>query len=148
MATPRGIRNNNPLNIRRGSEWQGLRKKQQDPEFCQFTSASLGYRAAFRLLNTYYTKYRLTNLKAIIERFAPPVENNTLMYIVTVKHYFLQYTGKMLNEVETLPPVDHDQKTWCAIVRAMVAMECGAKWADDVSTPGLISSGYKIAFNN
>lgn len=35
MNTPRGIRNNNPGNIRWGSDWKGLKKdgKQQDPSF-------------------------------------------------------------------------------------------------------------------
>ena len=34
---PRGIRNNNPLNIRRSKDqWQGLRAQQTDASFCQF----------------------------------------------------------------------------------------------------------------
>ena len=30
---PRGIRNNNPLNIRKGNNWQGERHPQTDPAF-------------------------------------------------------------------------------------------------------------------
>ena len=34
---PRGIRNNNPLNIRRSKDqWKGLKAQQQDASFCQF----------------------------------------------------------------------------------------------------------------
>ena len=35
---PRGIRNNNPLNIRRTAkdQWKGLRAKQTDASFCQY----------------------------------------------------------------------------------------------------------------
>ena len=45
---PRGIRNNNPLNIRRGKDqWKGLRAQQTDASFCQFESLEYGWRAAF-----------------------------------------------------------------------------------------------------
>ena len=41
---PRGIRNNNPLNIRRGKDqWQGLRAQQTDASFCQFESLDYGW---------------------------------------------------------------------------------------------------------
>ena len=51
--TPRGIRNNNPLNIRRGaSQWQGLKRRQTDKDFCQFVTVAYGYRAALRAQRT------------------------------------------------------------------------------------------------
>ena len=57
----RGIRNNNPLNIRRSKDkWQGLKPLQTDPQFCQFETMEHGWRAAFKLLTrTYYHDYRL-----------------------------------------------------------------------------------------
>ncbi len=56
MSLPRGIRNNNPLNIRRSKDkWQGLRALQTDTAFCQFETMAYGWRAAFVLLTrTYY----------------------------------------------------------------------------------------------
>ena len=54
---PRGIRNNNPLNIRRTAkdQWKGLRAQQTDASFCQFERMEYGWRAAFYLLTrTYY----------------------------------------------------------------------------------------------
>ena len=43
---PRGIRNNNPLNIRRSKDqWQGLRAQQTDASFCQFETLEYGWRA-------------------------------------------------------------------------------------------------------
>ena len=84
---PRGIRNNNPLNIRRTAkdQWQGLRAKQTDASFCQFESLDYGWRAAFYLLTrTYYHKYRLFTIRAIISRWAPPHENLTSTYIQNV----------------------------------------------------------------
>ena len=45
----RGLRNNNPLNIRKNStKWQGLSATQTDKSFFQFTSMAYGYRAAFK----------------------------------------------------------------------------------------------------
>ena len=39
---PRGIRNNNPLNIRRSKDqWKGLAETQNDRAFCQFKSSML-----------------------------------------------------------------------------------------------------------
>ena len=83
---PRGIRNNNPLNIRRGKDqWQGLRAQQTDAQFCQFETLEYGWRAAFYLLTrTYYHKYRLYTIRAIINKWAPPHENLTATYIENV----------------------------------------------------------------
>ena len=80
---PRGLRNNNPLNIRRSKDlWMGLRAQQTDPSFCQFESMEYGWRAAFYLLTrTYYHKYRLFTIRAIINKWAPPQENLTATYI-------------------------------------------------------------------
>ncbi len=83
---PRGIRNNNPLNIRRGKDqWKGLRAQQTDSQFCQFETLEYGWRAAFYLLTrTYYHKYRLYTIRMIINKWAPPNENLTETYIQNV----------------------------------------------------------------
>ena len=84
--TPRGIRNNNPLNIRRSRDkWKGLKAEQTDAAFCQFETMEYGWRAAFWLLTrTYYHKYRLFTIRSIIQKWAPPHENNTQAYIDNV----------------------------------------------------------------
>jgi len=86
MSLPRGIRNNNPLNIRRSKDqWKGLSDQQNDRSFFQFKSLEWGWRAAFYLLTrTYYHKYRLYTIRAIIRRWAPACENNTEAYIQNV----------------------------------------------------------------
>ena len=84
---PRGIRNHNPLNIRRNGkdQWKGLADYQQDAAFCQFKSLEFGWRAAFYLLTrTYYHKYRLYTIRGIISKWAPPSENKTEAYIANV----------------------------------------------------------------
>lgn len=83
---PRGIRNNNPGNIRWGDDWRGLVPDAQrtDKSFCQFTSTEYGIRAMIIILRNYQRKRGLKTVADIINRWAPPVENNTLAYINSV----------------------------------------------------------------
>lgn len=83
---PRGIRNNNPGNIRCGEEWQGLVPKDQrtDKSFCQFTSPEYGIRAMIVILRSYQSKYGLRTITGMIKRWAPPKENDTQAYINSV----------------------------------------------------------------
>lgn len=70
---PRGIRNNNPGNIRRDrTPWQGLAAEQTDPEFFTFETPEWGIRAMCRVLITYADKHRITRLPTAIRRWAPP----------------------------------------------------------------------------
>lgn len=81
MAIPRGIRNNNPGNIRHGDKWKGLAPIQGDPDFCTFISPEYGIRAMAVLLLNYQRKQGLQTVRQIISRWAPPTENNTEAYI-------------------------------------------------------------------
>jgi hypothetical protein len=82
---PRGIRNNNPGNIRRSKDpWQGLAEKQTDRSFFRFESAIYGIRALARVLITYQDKHQLRTIKSIIGRWAPKSENNTDAYVRSV----------------------------------------------------------------
>ena len=80
----RGIRNNNPGNIRHGDKWQGLAEVQTDKAFCVFKSPEWGIRALVKILRNYQTKHGLKTVESIINRFAPEVENNTTSYILSV----------------------------------------------------------------
>lgn len=84
MKTPRGVRNNNPGNIRHGDPWQGLADKQPDAAFAAFKSAAYGIRALARTLITYQDKYGLRTIRQIIGRWAPPKENDTNAYVRAV----------------------------------------------------------------
>lgn len=83
---PRGYRNNNPLNIRINADnnWQGKVLVNTDHVFEQFTSMPYGYRAALKLIRNYITNYGCNTVAKIIEKWAPPVENNTEKYIADV----------------------------------------------------------------
>lgn len=82
----RGLRNNNPGNIRQNSDnFLGEIKPSSDPSFKQFESVEYGYRAIFVTLNTYQKKYGLSTIRAMISRWAPPKDNNdTEAYIRAV----------------------------------------------------------------
>lgn len=81
MLTPRGIRNNNPGNIRHsGSQWQGMAPVQTDPDFVQFVSPEYGIRALSKILQNYSSRYGINTVRGIISRYAPASENNTDAY--------------------------------------------------------------------
>lgn len=126
MTTPRGIRNNNPLNIRKSKDkWKGLRAQQQDAAFCQFENMEWGWRAAFWLLTrTYYHTYRLFTIRTIIQKWAPPHENNTASYIANVS----KMTGIRADEPIGIPS---DQPArWMMLGAAMAIQENGTNSID------------------
>lgn len=83
---PRGIRNNNPGNIKRGEPWKGLKKDGEsiDPVFCVFETPEWGIRALAKILKNYQKIHGLNTPRKIISRYAPPCENQTLSYIQSV----------------------------------------------------------------
>ena len=83
-SLPRGIRNNNPLNIRIGNSWRGEVENPTDKDFEQFQTMFWGLRAGFVLLKRYITRYRLNTIEKIISRWAPNNENHTEDYIELV----------------------------------------------------------------
>ncbi|MFW5487371.1 MAG: structural protein [Desulfovibrio sp.] len=84
MNIPRGIRNNNPGNIRHGENWNGLALEQLDPDFCTFVAPVYGIRAMGRILLNYQRRHHLNTVREIVNRWAPPVENNTEAYAAHV----------------------------------------------------------------
>lgn len=77
----RGIRNNNPGNIRHKDAWDGMADIQGDDSFVTFISPVWGIRAMIKVLLTYSRKYKLDTVRGIISRWAPPSENDTDEYI-------------------------------------------------------------------
>ena len=79
---PRGIRNNNPGNIRHSiAAWLGKAAKQDDESFVCFKTADYGIRAMARILVNYQKRYKLKTIDKMISRWAPPNENRTDAYI-------------------------------------------------------------------
>ena len=134
---PRGIRNNNPGNIRRnGDPWQGLAKDQTDREFFTFQSAVYGIRALARLLITYQDKYGLCTIEGIITRWAPAIENNTASYIQAVARNtgFSALQTLDMHRFEHLKPV----------VEAIIQHENGQQpYSDTEITKALVLAGVE-----
>src|SRR3569623_2606085 len=80
----RGLRNNNPGNIRKtATDWRG-EVVGSDSAFETFATPEAGIRALAVLLRNYQRKYGLRAVRAIITRYAPPSENYTESYVSAV----------------------------------------------------------------
>ena len=114
----RGLRNNNPGNIRRSRvRYLGEVRPSRDPDFKEFETMAYGYRAMFVLLDTYRSRYGLDTIRRMLYRYAPPEENLTERYL----QYVVDYSGIMPDEVvDTRSELD-----MIPIVAAMSKMENG-----------------------
>lgn len=123
VQVPRGIRNNNPLNIRLSNDkWVGMCDEQTDSQFCQFQTMKMGARAALKLIRNYLCNGGCKTLADIIKRWAPPSDNND--------------TDAYINRVAIIAGVDQDKPLKfdnklriCKIARAMAIVENGSSWA-------------------
>ena len=79
----RGIRNNNPGNIRIGINWLGRVIPGKDVSFVEFRTMPYGVRALYiDLINKH--KSGLRTVQDIIYKYAPPSENLTGAYVAAV----------------------------------------------------------------
>lgn len=136
---PRGLRNNNPLNIRKNpnNKWQGA-VKGSDPEFETFTNCVWGVRAAFIIIRNYIKNPKLPakTIAGIIARWAPPSENNTAAYISRVCQ---------LASVYAIDKADFANKAMmCSLVKAMIIVENGKQYESFVPSSS-IERAYDLA---
>lgn len=131
-TTPRGLRNNNPLNIRIGNTWLGEREHPTDGAFEEFVHIKYGYRAAFIILRRYIRRYGKNTIASIISTWAPASENNTKKYIDVVS----KLTG-----IDPLQPIEYEDRiTMVKLVSAMQFMECGCAGKESE-----VAQGYDMA---
>lgn len=125
MDKPRGVRNNNPGNLRWGDPWQGLVPEAQrtDKDFCQFIAPAWGVRALAITLITYQDKHDLHTVAGMILRWAPPKENNTAAYICAVAAALDVASSTIINV--------HDYAVMAPLVRAIIRHENGRGRIDD-----------------
>lgn len=91
---PRGLRNNNPMNLVKTSiPWLG-KIQSSDARFEQFRSLGYGIRAGILDLINDYQEDNARNLIDLISQFAPPHENDTSAYI----SYVARNTGLLPNQ--------------------------------------------------
>lgn len=117
---PRGLRNNNPGNIRINSDlFQGEVRPSRDKAFKQFETMAHGYRAIFKILRNYHQRYALKSIRQMISRWAPENENNTAAYIKAVSDYAGIDPNKEVNI--------NSETEMIAIVAGMSRVENGMK---------------------
>lgn len=84
---PRGIRNNNPGNLRAGDNWRGLAEPPTDDAgYLRFVRPEDGVRAMTINLLNQQRRHGLTTIRGIISKYAPPSENDTAAYVAAVAH--------------------------------------------------------------
>lgn len=136
-STIRGVRNNNPGNIRltfdsKGNPtyWTG-EIKGTDKDFKTFKSMPYGFRAMFITLNSYFNK-GFDTVSKIVSRYAPAADNNdTAAYIRNV--------AMRLNVNENLPLKFSDVETVKKLIAAMSRQELGIE-----PDKSMIDEGYKL----
>ncbi len=96
IGLPRGIRQNNPGNIRPGDNWNGMTG--QDGGYLIFRDVRYGIRAMVKVLRNYQRLHNLETVKQIIYRWAPPADNNpTNAYVKHVAEYLRVATDQPIN---------------------------------------------------
>lgn len=137
-TTPRGIRNNNPGNIKNNEkiDWLGEvpENAKLDDSFEEFESIEYGIRAMMILLRNYQRLHGLRSVKEIIGRYAPKRDklNNT--------PYYIRYVAVHL-EVPADAPIDlSDKATMLNVVDSIIFMENGVR-----VDKAIIEKGWELA---
>lgn len=124
-SLPRGIRNNNPGNIEAGNFAASVPGFQgSDGRFARYETPEQGIQAADKLLVSYAGR-GLNTVSSIVNRWAPPSENDTGAYAATV--------AKELG-VDPNQPLDmNNPQIRSGIIRAKIRVENGKQpYGDEV----------------
>ncbi|EGQ8484468.1 structural protein [Vibrio parahaemolyticus] len=115
----RGIRINNPLNIRiSGNAWTGKVTPSKDKAFETFSDSKYGFRAAAKLIRNYQNLYGLNTLSGIIHRWAPASDNNDT-------DNYIQFVAGKLGVNRNAPLNLYDDAFMARLVHTMSIMEVG-----------------------
>ena len=136
---PRGLRNNNPGNIRHSKvKWQGQADAQPDPAFVTFTSPQFGIRALAKTLITYQATHGLKTIEQMIGRWAPPNENNTPAYVKAV--------AEAVAVPASMPVAVDAMRIMLPMVAAIIRHENGSQpYSDAILRAGLRLAGVSDA---
>lgn len=123
----RNVRLNNPGNVDRTSiVWQGMSALQTDPRFITFIAPQWGFRCMARILNGDYRE-GCVSVHALIDRWAPPIENDTSAYVTDVANRM----GVLIDATLSLPA------QLLPLLKAIAIHEGGCPWADSVLQLGI-----------
>ena len=135
---PRGLRNNNPGNIKINSSnnWLGKVPASQNTDlvFEQFNEMKYGIRALLKILKNYYINYNLTSIEEILHRFAPGSKKNTSQYIPFV-------SNRLNMAPDTL--ITYDPANFYKLAEAITYFENGQK-ATTISQLQAVNNEFNI----
>jgi hypothetical protein len=130
VSLPRGIRNNNPGNLRPGPAWAGIAGQDQeepDPPYLQFIDPAHGIRAIARTLIAYHDLHGIKTVAGVFARWAPAGDNND-------PDSYAAAVASALG-VGVSDPIDlHDAGVLVALAQAITRQENGASetpWYED-----------------
>src|ERR1700722_14087712 len=129
-SLPRGMRNNNPLNLEY-REGQGAASS--DGRFGVYPTMDAGMQAAQRQLLSYQDNHGLNTVASIVNRWAPPSDNNnTSAYAATVA----KTMGVGVNDQIDL----HNPATLNSLSDAMARVENGPAWKGGVAPANQVTA--------
>lgn len=139
----RGIRNNNPGNIRVGSAWKGRAasgdmapEQAAEKAFVVFRAPWWGIRAMAIILRTYH-RNGFDTISKIVKRWAPKDDNNPVS----------AYT-KFVSEKSGIGPYNklniNNVHQYAAVIAAMCEFECGEPIDGENIVVGLDLAGFKL----
>ena len=133
----RGLRNNNPLNLRKTSaKWLGKITPSADKDFEQFTSLEMGLRAGAINIKTQINVRKKNTLSKLIYTYAPPNENDTTNYIKVI--------ADSLN-INPNATIKADANTLFKLIRPMLKIEIGNE--HNLISDAQIMEGVNLALN-
>ena len=140
LTTIRGLRNNNPGNIRiSDTPWQGKIPKAMNTDknkaFEQFESLEYGLRALMKNAYTWIQRGKNT-LEKLITVWTPPHENHTSNYIDYVAR---QMQIPKNQEFKTL-----DKKFFVSLAKAITEMENGLSAVQKLVPYSAYEEGYRL----
>lgn len=137
--SPRGIRNNNWLNIkyRPSNNWKG--QIGHDEEFCIFSDPIFGIRAAKKIIGNYLKRQPHMTIEEMICTWSHTDQNDYVFYVTHHNNFFKVY----FNEIASLGFDD-----WCKLFLNMAEFENGRKsfysHIDSLSAKHVISRGLSM----
>ena len=117
--------------------WLGEIRPSQDSRFAQFDTMAHGVRAAVKQILAYHTHHGVNTIGGIIDKWAPPTENNTSAYRDFVCKYCNTQAADTFNFT--------DAGIFAKLIRAMSIEENGHDQSATFITDADILSGVTEA---
>ena len=134
-GAPRGIRNNNPLNLGFVPGQVGLvSDAPSDGRFGRYRTMEEGVAQAERQLQRYQTRDHLDTVRKMISKWAPPNENDTDSYV--------QAVSRAMGVDPDAPVSLNNQATAAAMISAMARRETGRSL-----DPAVVNRGVGLALD-